>query len=131
MEQKVAKKEMVASGGYCHCLPASERYRYPYAIAKKRTIIEKYDCNVYLKREDLQVVRSFKLRGAYYAMKMLPARKKLGNGVICASAGIMLKVLHMHVDSLKSTGKFLCLRRLQVKKFSRLKCMVENLSKLY
>lgn len=24
---------------------------------------ERYECNIYLKREDLQVVRSFKLRG--------------------------------------------------------------------
>lgn len=29
---------------------------------------EKYHCNVYLKREDLQRVRSFKLRGAFYAI---------------------------------------------------------------
>ena len=26
---------------------------------------ERYDCQVYLKREDLQIVRSFKIRGAY------------------------------------------------------------------
>jgi len=25
----------------------------------------KYNCNVFLKREDLQIVRSFKIRGAY------------------------------------------------------------------
>jgi threonine dehydratase len=46
----------------------------------------KYDCNVYLKREDLQKVRSFKLRGAYYAIKQTPANV-LRNGVVCASAG--------------------------------------------
>ena len=32
----------------------------------------KYQCNVYLKREDLQVVRSYKLRGAYNMMSSLP-----------------------------------------------------------
>ena len=47
---------------------------------------EKYDCNVYLKREDLQVVRSYKIRGAYFKMQGLDA-KDLQNGVICASAG--------------------------------------------
>ncbi len=47
---------------------------------------DKYDCNVYLKREDLQVVRSYKIRGAYYKMQGLSA-DVLQNGVICASAG--------------------------------------------
>jgi len=46
----------------------------------------KYNCNVYLKREDLQVVRSYKLRGAYNMMKSLP-QEELQAGVVCASAG--------------------------------------------
>lgn len=47
---------------------------------------EKYHCNVYLKREDLQRVRSFKLRGAFYAISRLSA-EQLEKGVVCASAG--------------------------------------------
>ncbi|EDN9190345.1 threonine ammonia-lyase [Listeria monocytogenes] len=47
---------------------------------------EKYHCNVYLKREDLQRVRSFKLRGAFYAISRLLA-EQLEKGVVCASAG--------------------------------------------
>jgi threonine dehydratase len=46
----------------------------------------KYDCQVWLKREDLQVVRSYKLRGAYNMMSTLPP-EDLGKGVVCASAG--------------------------------------------
>lgn len=46
----------------------------------------KYECNVYLKREDLQVVRSFKIRGAYNLMQGIPP-KAAANGVVCASAG--------------------------------------------
>lgn len=46
----------------------------------------KYNCNVYLKREDLQVVRSYKLRGAYNMMSSLP-QEQLKKGVVCASAG--------------------------------------------
>jgi threonine dehydratase len=46
----------------------------------------KYQCNVYLKREDLQVVRSYKLRGAYNMMSSLP-KEQLQKGVVCASAG--------------------------------------------
>ena len=41
---------------------------------------------VLLKREDLQPVFSFKLRGAYNKMANLP-RAALEKGVICASAG--------------------------------------------
>ncbi|MGO3375318.1 threonine ammonia-lyase IlvA [Streptomyces sp. NPDC001046] len=47
---------------------------------------QKYNCNVYLKREDLQKVRSFKLRGAYYAISRL-SKKQREFGVTCASAG--------------------------------------------
>ena len=46
----------------------------------------KYNCNVYLKREDLQVVRSYKLRGAYNMMSSL-TQEQLKKGVVCASAG--------------------------------------------
>jgi threonine dehydratase len=41
---------------------------------------------VYLKREDLQIVRSYKLRGAYNMMRLLPPNQ-LVKGVVCASAG--------------------------------------------
>ena len=46
----------------------------------------KYQCSVYLKREDLQVVRSYKIRGAYNMMSSLPP-EQLKKGVVCASAG--------------------------------------------
>ena len=47
---------------------------------------EEFGCNVYLKREDLQVVRSYKLRGAYNKMYTLSEKEKQ-QGVVCASAG--------------------------------------------
>ena len=46
----------------------------------------KYECNVYFKREDLQIVRSYKLRGAYNMMSQL-SKEVLSKGVVCASAG--------------------------------------------
>jgi len=47
---------------------------------------EFYDCTIFAKREDLQVVRSYKIRGAFNLIASLSEenRKK---GVICASAG--------------------------------------------
>src|SRR4051812_21888897 len=46
----------------------------------------KYNCTIYLKREDLQIVRSYKLRGAYNMMVSL-SQEKLSKGLVCASAG--------------------------------------------
>src|ERR1700757_1867631 len=41
---------------------------------------------VYLKREDLQTVRSYKLRGAYNLLVQLSAEERAA-GVVCSSAG--------------------------------------------
>jgi threonine dehydratase len=41
---------------------------------------------VYLKREDLQIVRSYKLRGAYNLLVQL-SEEEIGAGVVCSSAG--------------------------------------------
>lgn len=46
----------------------------------------RYQCDVYLKREDMQIVRSYKLRGAFNMMSSLPP-ELLAKGVTCASAG--------------------------------------------
>ncbi|CBG40435.1 threonine ammonia-lyase IlvA [Helicobacter mustelae] len=51
-----------------------------------RHLSEKYQATILLKREDLQRVRSFKLRGAYYAISQKNP-KELHRGVVCASAG--------------------------------------------
>lgn len=47
---------------------------------------DKYECDIFIKREDLQVVRSFKIRGALNYMKNL-SQEELNKGVVCASAG--------------------------------------------
>ena len=47
---------------------------------------QRYRATVYVKREDLQVVRSYKIRGAYNFIAALSA-EALGAGVVCASAG--------------------------------------------
>ena len=47
---------------------------------------KKFGCRFLLKREDLQPVHSYKIRGAYNKMSQL-SRKELEKGVICASAG--------------------------------------------
>lgn len=51
-----------------------------------RKLSEKFKAEVYLKREDLQVVRSYKLRGAYNLIQSLTTDQRQ-RGVVCASAG--------------------------------------------
>lgn len=55
-------------------------------LQKNDYLSEKYEANIYFKREDLQHVRSFKLRGAYYKIKKIEDEAR-ATGVVCASAG--------------------------------------------
>ncbi len=55
-------------------------------LQRNTHLSKKYNCNIFLKREDLQVVRSYKLRGAYNLMSSL-SKEELERGVVCASAG--------------------------------------------
>lgn len=55
-------------------------------LAQNINLSDTYGANILLKREDLQIVRSYKIRGAYNKMKSLP-EEDLKNGVVCASAG--------------------------------------------
>ena len=72
-------------------------------LQKNELLSEKYDCRVYVKREDLQHVRSFKLRGAYYKIKTIEAAA-LEKGVVCASAGnhaqgVAYACAHLGIDA--------------------------------
>ncbi|SHG84224.1 L-threonine ammonia-lyase [Chryseolinea serpens] len=51
-----------------------------------RKLSEKFQAEIYIKREDLQVVRSYKLRGAYNLIQSLSDDQRK-RGVVCASAG--------------------------------------------
>lgn len=51
-----------------------------------QNLSRRYGCEVYLKREDLQIARSYKLRGAYNMISGLTEDQKK-KGVVCASAG--------------------------------------------
>jgi len=55
-------------------------------LMKNENLSEEFSAQVFLKREDLQPVRSYKLRGAYNKIVSLSEEEK-SNGVVCASAG--------------------------------------------
>ncbi|WP_026753979.1 threonine ammonia-lyase IlvA [Sediminibacter sp. Hel_I_10] len=62
-----------------------------------------YESNVLFKREDLQQVRSYKIRGAYNKMSSLSA-SEIENGIVCASAGNHAQGVALSCKLLKIKG---------------------------
>jgi len=75
-----------------HSLDINSAYEVLKSVVLKtplqfhRKLSEKFGAEIYLKREDLQVVRSYKIRGAYNLIQSLPEESRK-QGVVCASAG--------------------------------------------
>ncbi|SFW45820.1 L-threonine ammonia-lyase [Sinomicrobium oceani] len=55
-------------------------------LGESLTYSRVFDANILLKREDLQIVRSYKIRGAYNKIRSLSDQEK-ARGIVCASAG--------------------------------------------
>ncbi len=55
-------------------------------LIRNTNLSDRYEANVFLKREDLQIVRSYKIRGAYNKISGLTEEERQ-RGVVCASAG--------------------------------------------
>ena len=64
----------------------------------------KYDAAIYLKREDLQTVRSYKVRGAFNKMAHID-KATLSKGVVCASAGNHAQGFAMSCYKMRVHGK--------------------------
>ena len=78
------------------------RRKTPITLLNK--ISSKYNNTVYLKREDLQPIFSFKCRGAYNKVSNLSSKERL-NGIIAASAGnhaqgVALSASKLGIDAL-------------------------------
>lgn len=58
----------------------------PTPLVENLNLSNEFGAKISLKREDLQVVRSYKIRGAYTKISSLNEQEK-NQGVICASAG--------------------------------------------
>lgn len=58
----------------------------PTPLQLNLNLSAQYKASVYLKREDLQLVRSYKIRGAYNKMATL-STEECQRGIVCASAG--------------------------------------------
>ena len=75
----------------------------PTPFMKNNNLSDIYDAEVYLKREDLQMVRSYKIRGAYNMIRSL-SQESLKNGIVCASAGNHAQGVAFSCSKLKIMG---------------------------
>lgn len=64
---------------------------------------KKFDSNILFKREDLQSVRSYKIRGAYNKLSAL-SNSQMENGIVCASAGNHAQGVALSCKLLKIKG---------------------------
>lgn len=71
---------------------------------KHRALSDKYGAKIFLKREDMQVVRSFKIRGAYNKMRSLD-QAVAAKGIVCASAGNHAQGVALSCAELRIKGK--------------------------
>ena len=75
----------------------------PTPFMMNNNLSDIYDAEVYLKREDLQIVRSYKIRGAYNMIRSLTP-DSLKNGIVCASAGNHAQGVAFSCSKLKIMG---------------------------
>ncbi len=90
---------------------------------------ERYDASVYLKREDLQAVRSYKIRGAYNFIAGLPP-EQLRVGVVCASAGNHAQGVAWSCRHLGVPGVVFLPRRTPRQKVARIRALAGDLVEL-
>ena len=62
-----------------------------------------FSSNVYVKREDLQITRSFKIRGSFNKILSLSDKQK-ENGIVCSSAGNHAQGVSFSCNKLKING---------------------------
>ena len=75
----------------------------PTPFQRNQNLSDLYDAEVYLKREDLQMVRSYKIRGAYNKIRSIEP-ETLKSGIVCASAGNHAQGVAFSCNKLKIIG---------------------------
>lgn len=75
----------------------------PTPFQRNNNLSDIYDAEVYLKREDLQMVRSYKIRGAYNKIRSIDP-ENMKNGIVCASAGNHAQGVAFSCSKLKIMG---------------------------
>lgn len=86
MSNLITETATVTSAGIAKAAERLQGIARRTPLELNATLSKQFDCSVWLKREDLQVVRSYKLRGAYNKMATLSETEQQA-GIVCASAG--------------------------------------------
>ena len=97
-------KQMISTDeiNHAHLQIKDVVFETPFIV--NQNLSQQYDCNIFFKREDMQAVRSFKIRGAYNKIISLSS-EELKNGVVCASAGNHAQGVALSCSKLKIKGK--------------------------
>ena len=75
----------------------------PTPFQRNANLSDIYEAEIYLKREDLQMVRSYKIRGAYNKIRTIDP-ELVTNGIVCASAGNHAQGVAFSCSKLKIMG---------------------------
>ena len=75
----------------------------PTPLQRNANLSDIYEAEIYLKREDLQMVRSYKIRGAYNKIRTIDP-ELVTNGIVCASAGNHAQGVAFSCSKLKIMG---------------------------
>lgn len=73
-------------------------------LMHNRNLSDKFGAEIMLKREDLQMVRSYKIRGAYNKIRSL-TKEQTERGICCASAGNHAQGVALSCNKLQIEGK--------------------------
>ena len=117
-----------------------ERVVVESPFQKIESYSQNYNSNIFFKREDLQKVRSFKIRGAFNKISSIN-KSKAHNGLVCASAGNHAQGFAVSCSTLGYKGKVFMPTTTpnqkieQVKKFGKINIEVvlygENFTQAY
>jgi threonine dehydratase len=76
----------------------------PTPLTENTNLSNEFDATILLKREDLHIVRSYKIRGAYNKISSLTTSEKQ-QGIVCASAGNHAQGVAFSCNLLQIKGK--------------------------
>lgn len=94
-------------------------------LSKNENLSKVLGANILFKREDLQVVRSYKIRGAYNKMSSLSSTEKK-RGVVCASAGNHAQGVALSCKLLQIKGRIFMPSPTPNQKIEQVKMFGEN-----
>ena len=102
----------------------------PTPFQRNNNLSDIYNAEVYLKREDLQIVRSYKIRGAYNKIRSIEP-DTLKYGIVCASAGNHAQGVAFSCNKLQIMGSIFMPTTTPKQKIEQVGCSERNISTSY